>query len=287
MSTDVLQPFSFDNLPVRGRLINLENSFQTISQQHKYPTNIQHILGEAIAATVMMTSTVKLKGSLSLQYQGQGAISLLLVKCDHDFNMRALCQWDGIPSSDVIIAALQQGQMNIIIQPDSTPNAYQSIVPFTGNDLASSLQYYFEQSEQLPTFFCLAANTQRAAGLMLQLLPDTDESTGMLAWEHVTQIANTLTSDELLQLEQTQILHRLFHQEQVRLYQEEPVDFNCRCNAKRMGNAILTLGQQEANEMLATQQAIVVTCEFCGNEYSFDRIDVANIFAHNNSSDMH
>ncbi len=275
---DNLQRFLFENAPVRGEIVHLNASYQQILEQHTYPPLIRQLLGEALAVVSLLSALIKGKGRLTLQFRGTGKLKLLLAQCDHLFNIRGIVQHEGEISESELLTAQQQGVLAIMIDPEM-PNAskYQGIVAWQGTSLTHAIEGYFKQSEQLPTRLWLAVNETSAAGLLLQVLPK-EKSELENDWEHLTILTNTVKPEELLELDTSTLLHRLYSQEDVRLFEGTPVAFGCTCSVKRCENAILVLGKEEAEQELEGKQTISVTCEFCHKEYSFDRVDVAAIF---------
>lgn len=283
---DILQRFLFENAPVRGELIHLSQSYQTIIQQHPYPPLMRQLLGEALAVVCLLSALIKGKGRLTIQFRGEGKLKLLLAQCDHLFNLRGLIQHEGDLSQNELLEAEQQGTLAIMIDSDlPNKNQYQGIVAWKGKSLAEAIEEYFAQSEQLPTRLWLAVDETSVAGLLLQVLPkERDDSSTKNDWEHLTLLTNTVKSSELLHLPGATLLHRLYAEEDVRLFKPAPVAFRCTCTLQRFENAILVLGQQEAEDELKGKDKLTVTCEFCNREYIFDRVDVAEIFKRGGSS---
>jgi molecular chaperone Hsp33 len=282
---DKLQRFLFENASVRGEVVHLRDTFQQIVLQHEYPSLIKRILGEALVLVSLLTGIIKFKGRLTLQFQNKSGLKLLLAQSNQDFDLRALAQWDGELDEDELLADLKKGILMIMMDPDSSTQRYQGIVAWKGNSLAESIEGYFQDSEQLMTRIWLAIDETHAAGMLLQVMPpqesegqDLDATKLELDWEHLVHLTNTITSKELLELETETLLHRLFVEEDIRMFEPFDVKFKCTCSAKRGENAILLLGEVEAEEELNEKQAIVVKCDFCNKEYIFDRVDVANIF---------
>ncbi len=277
---DLLQRFLFENVPVRGELVHLDESYQAILQQHPYPPLIRALLGEALAVVCLLSAIIKVKGRLTLQFRGKGKLKLLLAQCDHQSHLRGIVQHEGDLTPSELLEAQQQGILAIMIDSDA-PNAtrYQGIVAWEGASLAQAIEGYFMQSEQLPTRLWLAVDEKRVAGLLLQILPK--EKSELLVtddWERLLLLTETLTSEELLQCDSITLLRRLYSEEEVRVFEKTLVQFRCKCSVQRSENAILVLGQEEAEEELKDKQKLVVTCEFCHKEYSFDRVDVMAIF---------
>jgi molecular chaperone Hsp33 len=164
---------------------------------------------------------------------------------------------------------------------------YQGVVSVQGESIADTLETYFAQSEQLATKIWLYANEHNVAGLFLQQLP-SDTSAKQVAeedWSRISQLAATITDDELLTLEVETLLHRLFHEEQVRLFEPTVLQFACTCSRERVAETISMLGQQEAEDILDAEGGIEVACEFCNEHYHFDKVDVAEIFSGTVSSE--
>jgi molecular chaperone Hsp33 len=283
---DFIQRFLIENANVRGELIQLTHSYQEITTQHNYPPTIKKLLGEALASATLLSALVKFKGRLTLQFQGKEPLKLVLAQCTEDFKLRGLVQWQGEGTQEEIMTALKAGVLAIIISQDSSTARYQGVVAWEGDSLATSLEGYFRDSEQLPTRLWLAVNETTVSGLLLQALPSqgtlkTQPVIGDDNWDHVIHLTNTITDEELLTLDPETLLHRLYSQEEVRVFAPDPVQFACTCSVEKSEQAILMLGQEEAEAELNDKQKIVVTCEFCGKEYSFDRVDVANLFKKN------
>ncbi len=276
---DILQRFLFENAPVRGELVHLNESYQTIIQQHAYPPLIRQLLGEALAVVCLLSALIKGTGRLTVQFRGQGKLKLLLAQCDHSFNLRGIVQYEGELSQNELLEAQQQGVLAIMVDSDG-PNAaqYQGIVAWHGESLTNAIEGYFMQSEQLPTRLWLAVSDTSVAGLLLQVLPEEKPEQLRNDWEHLILLTETIKPVELLKLPNAALLHRLYSQEEVRVFEQMPIVFRCTCSVKRCENAILVLGQEEAEQELKGKQKISVTCEFCNKEYHFDRVDVAAIF---------
>ena len=276
---DLLHRFIFDNAPVRGGIVHLNQSYQEIMQQHQYPAPIRRLLGEALAAITLLSSIIKFKGRLTLQFRGKDKLKLFVAQCNQAFQLRALAQWDGELFQENMNEALTQGVLGIMMEPDVPGGKrYQGIVEWQGNSLAESLEGYFRQSEQLPTRIWLSANETTAVGLLLQVMPNEKPELFKSDWEHLTILTQTVTEDELLKLNHADLLNRLYVQEDVRLFESQPVSFHCDCSVQRSEQAVKLLGREEAEQELKEKQSLIVTCEFCSREFIFDRVDVGRIF---------
>lgn len=276
-SADQLQRFSFDETVIRGEIAHLNHSFQDVLNRHRYPSVVARPLGQLMAATALMSASLKFKGRLTLQVRLTGNISLLQAETDEQGQLRAIARYDTEQMEKELI--LDDGQLVITLEPDQGQR-YQGIVAIQGGNIASALESYFEQSEQLPTRFWLASDEQSAAGLMVQRMPETTAASHSPEdWQRIVHLASTVKDQELLTLDTETLLHRLYHEETLRLYPASALKFYCTCSKPRLANALRQLGLDELNGMLAETPSISINCDFCGQHYSFDRADVDALFA--------
>ncbi len=267
--SDVSQRYIIEKRGARGELVTLDKEYQAVSRHIDYPPEIRILLGQALSAAVLLSATIKFEGKLSLQLQGEGVVSLLLVQATHDRKIRGLVKWNGDPHQLDFKQLIGSAQMAITIEPDKGKR-YQGIVPLQGNTLEECLEHYFQQSEQLPTRIRLAADNNRSAGLLLQKLPGHEPSERPEDWDHVSVIAQSIKDEELLTLEFETILYRLFHAEEVRLFDQQPVHYECVCSRDRCEASVATLGKSELEELINEGKPLQMNCEFCGASYQID-----------------
>lgn len=284
---DSLQRFIFDKAPVRGEYIRLTNSFQTIVKQHAYPESIQKLVGEALCAAGLLRATLKFDGRLTVQFRGKGNLKLLLAQCDSQFHIRGLAKWEGELSYADLMDAFNQGVLVIMLET-AQGKQYQGIVSWQGNSLAESIEGYFKDSEQLMTRIWLAVDEESAVGYLLQVIPDkTDETKEMVNavitphWERITRQSENLTPEEILAGDYQNLLDTRYTEDEIRIFPPTDITFKCTCSKKRSQDAVLMLGQKEAEAELKDKQVLVVTCDFCNQEYVFNQDDVSYIFNHN------
>ena len=305
--------FLFDGLPVRGTLVRLTDSWQEILQRRAansttgaYPALVSQMLGELTAAAVLMQSSIKFNGSLTLQIAGDGPVKLAVAEVQPDLSLRATATVMGEVKTDSTLSKMinvnNKGRCAVTLDPkDKFPGQqpYQGVVPLFDDHrqpiekLSNVIEHYMLQSDQLDTTMVLAANDTVAAGLLIQRIPMQGE--GNLAGsmvskrnedeiglnEHYNRLAvfaASLKQDELLNLNPNEILHRLFWEEAVIRYEPMPAKFACTCSRERVSNMILSLGQAEVEEILAERGDVEVSCEFCGQQQRFDPVDAAQIF---------
>ncbi len=283
-SSDTIQRFIFEHHPVRGLWVRLDNSVQALIKNHEYPAVVQRQLFEAAVATCLLTETVKFEGKLSLQAQSGGPLSLLLIQATHNHTFRGIARFtDPVPETDDLKQLMPGAQMALTIEPNEGKR-YQGIVPMHQHTLAHNLEDYFKQSEQLDTRIWLFSSENTAFGLMLQALPDSANNEGI---DHLSQLANTLTAEEALSLEPHDVLHRLYHQDQVRLFDEKNIEFKCGCSREKSLASLVLVPREELEELLAEEGKVNMNCEFCRAHYQFDSIDVEQIFANDGISRQH
>lgn len=282
---DCIQKFIFVHEDIRGALVHLNESYQTIITQHHYPKAVKQILGEALAACVLLTSSLKFEGDVSLQFQGDSRLPLLLVQCDHTFNLRGFAKFSQEPNI-AFEEAFLAGRLVLTIAPENNTQAYQSIVPIQSTSMSDNIMAYFLQSEQIATKVWLAVDEHQASGMLLQMLPteNQDSSARERFWEYAVVMGETVEEQELLQLDNATLLHRLYHETELRLFEAEPVKFRCRCTPQKMQQVLNVLGKQEIESLIQEQGRISVTCDFCNQQYLFDAIDIAMLFHQPKSS---
>lgn len=276
---DQIQRFLFDDTNVRGEIVQLERAYGEVLDRHDYPEAIGHQLGELLSAVALLTETVKLDGTVSLEVRGKQGVDVLMAESNPGGQLRAIARYD---ESQVFAdnASLRQlvGDGHIVITLDPKEgNRYQGIVALEHADLAGCLEAYFAQSEQLATRLWLSADGQRSAGLLLQQLPDDHSNKDPDAWDRVVHLAATITDDELLTLEGQDVLYRLFHEETTRVFTPKALEFGCTCSRERIANALHTLGADELRGILEERQAIDTQCHFCHTRYHFSAAEIEAI----------
>lgn len=275
-----IQRFSFDNSNVRGERVLLNDAYQEIIKRKQYPLALEKLLGEFVAAIALLRDIVKIDGVLSIQAKGYGFLSTLMTECDEHQNLRGIAQWDDsqeVPEVISLKEVLKGGYLAITIQPRNGQR-YQGIVEIVGDTLSECLEQYFSQSEQLPSRVWLAANGAQCGGLFLQRLPEEQAKEGDEdAWERLTHLASTVKEDELLGLETGELLHRLYHEEEVRLYDTKVMQFGCSCSRQRTLDAVMSLGTEEIRELLIEQGSVKVDCQFCAEKYEFTEGDLVDL----------
>lgn len=273
---DCLRRFLFEEHGIRGVWVQLTDSWQAAKQHQKQPDIALIALGQALAATAMLSTTVKFEGAMVLQAQSDGAISTFVAQASNQGKIRGIVKTRSDIHSNSLIELFGQGQLVMSIDTGNG-KPYQGIVPLQGDNLAQALQAYFEQSEQLKTRLWLFANDTHAAGLLLQALPSHENTTD--AWDTLEIFANTMTETEIFNLDCHELLHRLFHEEDVRLFHSQPLAFECSCSRERIEKTLRAMGEDELYSILDEQEKIEVTCEFCSEMQTFSRQDVDTLLS--------
>ncbi|SBS37832.1 33 kDa chaperonin [Marinomonas spartinae] len=275
-----IQRFSFDKTNVRGERVLLSSAYQEIIKRKVYPLGLEKLLGEFVAAIALLRDIIKIDGVLSIQAKGNGYLSALMAECDEKHNLRGIAQWDEAQEVPDIISlkeVLAGGYLVITITPRNGQR-YQGIVEIVGESLSECLEQYFQQSEQLPSRVWLAANGAQCAGLFLQRLPAEQAQEGDEdAWARLTHLASTVKDEELLGLDTLELLHRLYHEEEVRLYDTNPMQFGCSCSRQRTLEAVISIGTDEVRQLLIEQGSIKVDCQFCAEKYEFTEADLVDL----------
>ena len=290
---DRVRRFIFENRPVRGHWVHLERAWRELRAHSSYPAAVTGLLGEAVIASVLLAATLKFRGTLTFQLEGDGAVNLLVAQCTHDFGVRAVARYDhgavrrertAGAGDDALFRRLvgNSGRVTVTVEAEERSMRYQGIVPLAGASLAESLEAYFASSEQLPTRVLLAADEAGIAGMLVQKLPGGGETASeevAAAWEGAQRGIGRLNAAQLLEQPVEQLLVRGFAEQDVRLFRGSAVHFECRCSGERVAGILKALGAQEIRGVLAEQGSVTVTCEFCHRPYRFDAVDVERLFS--------
>lgn len=297
-----LTRFLFEGAPVRGAIVKLGAGWRELLSRRSYPVEVKALIGEMAAAGVLMQSNIKFNGALVLQIFGEGPVRLAVAEVQSDLAFRATATLVGEVPTGAQLEALVNvhggGRCAITLDPkDRLPGQapYQGVVPLHGDrreplqQVQQVLEHYMLQSEQLDTRLVLAADGEMAAGLLIQRMPV--EGDGNLGQERnedaigvhedfnrIAMLAATLTREELLTLPTQTILHRLFWEEKVRVFEPAAPRFACTCSRERVRNMLRGLGREESDSLIAERGSVEVGCEFCGLQYRFDAVDVGEMF---------
>jgi molecular chaperone Hsp33 len=312
---DTLQTFLFEKSQIRGEIVLLNTAWKTILERKSYPPIIQKHLGEMVAAGALLSATLKFDGTLIIQAQGTGLVRLIVVECNMNLDIRATVKLakDIDPAmiyEDSTLSELinpdGQGKLAITLDPKNRQDgqqAYQGIVPLMLGgkpitSIAQAVMAYMNYSEQLETHILLSSNDTHAGGILIQKLPNTGGKTSSTPidhdelaedWNRVMMMVNTVKDEELLSTSPTVLMQRLFLDEAnyqgVRGFPLRHVHFACQCSREKVGNMMLMLGKDEVAEILAEQQQVETTCDFCGQVYLFDLVDCQQLFAADNLVD--
>ncbi|TCB82191.1 Hsp33 family molecular chaperone HslO [Acinetobacter sp. ANC 4173] len=285
--SDIRQRFYIEDCPVRGEVVHLEETLQTILAQRDYAQAVQILLGEMLSATALLASTLKIKGRISLQIQASGTFKWAMAECNHVGEVRALADYEedlrfhAATDSSTVLKALSNPILFINIEPEFGER-YQGIVPLDQPTLAGCLMQYYDLSAQIPTRIVLASTAQRSGGLLIQLLPRISEEEQQRIdedlWPRLTMLTETLKIDELTDLDANEILYRLYNEEDVRLPEIEQLKFGCTCSKERCANALQQIGVEAVRETLEHQNPIAMDCQFCNTQYQFTAEEALGLF---------
>lgn len=295
--SDQLSKYLFADRTVRAQTIMLEDAWRAVQARHDYPPVITALLGELVAASALLSANLKFDGSLVLQLQGDGDVRLIVVECKANLDLRATvklregCELPQAGTLQSLLNSSGNGRFTVVLDPSRKQpgqHPYQGVVPLVGDTVAEALEHYMAASEQLQTRLWLAADAQHSAGLLLQQLPrdggnakpeaaqatDTDDT-----WTRALHLAGTLKSEELLQTPSATLVHRLFWQEDLIAFDPQSVRFHCPCTREKVADMLRLLGEPEVQEILEERGHVEVKCDYCNENYTFDSVDCAELFA--------
>ena len=278
----VLTPFIFTQHAVRGAVVQVTQGWAEWLSHRYYPQTVSQLLGQAMAAAPLLAATLKFEGKLSLQAEGDGAVPMLIVQASHDLEVRGMARLKN-EITEVGGAAgpslFGEGRLGMILEPANDGQRYEAVVALNGATLGECLAAYFTQSEQLDTRVLLAADGERLAGILLQKMPPADvDGEDADTWPRLTALLETLSDEELLSLPVEEQLHRLYHEEEVALFEARPVSLRCQCSHARTSGLLLGMGETEVRSILQEQGQVEMECGFCGRQYRYQAVDIEQLF---------
>lgn len=279
MSGDHLQRMLLEDANVRCVVVHLDEVYREVLARGHYPDRLAKLLGEALVVAALCSSGVKFRGRVSLQLRADTALKLLLADCTDDGGIRGLarCDAEALIGGASFSELTAGGILTMTIEPSDAGQMWQGIVPLTGDTMADAVADYFDRSEQLPTRVRLAVTDHGAAGVLLQRLPGSAEDSD--GWRRACRLLDTLGAEELLATDAETVLHRLFHEENRRLFPARPLRFECPCSRQRVARMLRSLGRAELEDIVESSGEVEVNCEFCNQQYRFDRLDVGRLLA--------
>lgn len=281
-----LQKFLFDKLPIKGSFVNLTDVWQEISIQQEYPPGIKQVIGELLVANALLTSNLKLDGKVICQIQDSELVKLIVTECSSKLATRATAKFDVIEIANVQYEQLlSSGHLVVSIDSKNDGQLYQSVIAFNGKQIDEILNNYMIQSEQLRSLFIIAFSPDKVSGFMLQQLPDT-QGNYYEEIERIFVLASTLTHGELLHNDSAEILHKLYHEDDVRIMDANSVYFKCTCSKVRVGEILCNLGTAELKSMIHEQGGVSVHCDYCNTEYEFNQVNLEELVLQISLNDM-
>lgn len=284
MSVNAIQRFLFKELNIRGQHIQLQESWQEMIHERHYPQAIIKLLGELTAMSVLMANGMKHQGRITMQIQGSGPVTMLVVDVTHDLKIRGVAKTNQeITDQATLDELLGDGQILMTLENTQTQHHFQSYVPREGQSIANAFETFLSQSEQLPSKVWLSANATHLGGVMIQKMPETDghDEDG---WDRIVQLTTTVADEELTTLAAEELLHRLFHEELLELFEAEQVEYECPQDKERVTNMLKSLGEDEVRKLLEEQGEIVIHNEMCNFHIRFNQQDIDELFAEPNST---
>lgn len=294
-STDQLQRFYFAHSGIRGFWVSLDQVLSELSSRRSYPEPITQLLGELLAATAMVADGLKWPGSVALQAKMPGPLRTLMAEYRPPDGLRAIARSAQGDFTEAGLEKLSQrellkdGQLAVSLLPNEDQKnvqPYQGVINLADGKLATNLESYFANSEQVPTLFALAADLSaqgnRAVGLLLQRLPNNaddpwDEDLELIAWARLQAQLADLQSSTLMETADAgspkNLLRSFVAIDDVKLAPARPLQFACTCTREKTANILRTIPKDELIDLLEEQEKIDVTCEFCGQIYGYTALD--------------
>lgn len=275
---NTINRFLFKDLDIRGQHLSLDDAWQDMVQNRGYSPLVRELFGELSALAIFLANGIKHQGKLTLQIQGDGIVNLLFVEVTNDLKIRGMVRTEGtVKENNSLDEILGEGQIVATLYNAQTDHSFQSLVPRNANGLIATFEDYFSQSEQLDSTLWVSSTQDNLSAMLLQKLPEADQHDSE-GWHRVGALADTVTDEELNNLEAETLLHRLFHEETLELFDADSVNYECAQNKKRFEKIIFDLGEQDARDLLEEQGEISIHNEICNEHIFFNQEDIDRIF---------
>lgn len=275
--SDFVCRFLFDELDIRGTVVRLGGAWRSMQEGRGYPAPVRDLLGEMTAVAVLIGGNLEQAARLTFQLEGDGPVRLMVIDCTEQLRIRGLAKYAPGIAPAPAAELLGDGRLALLLQGDSAPEPYQSVVPLVGDTLAQVFEHYLAQSEQQQARLWLFAAADYAVGLFLQKLPGADAKDPD-GWARIAHLAATVTAKELRELPPEALLPRLFPEEAVRVFTPKPVAYECPEDPDKVRDMLRSLGREEVEAIIETQGELVVRDDICNHEYRFDASDLDEIF---------
>ena len=278
MARNVVIPFVFETLPVRGAIVQLDDAWRRLLTGHDYVDPVRDVLGHAAAATTLIAQSLKAGSAVTLQITGDGPLSMLVMQCTSELDFRGLASTSGGVAGLSYAELVSRGRCAITVDNKNAERPYQGIVEVGGDSLATSLEGYYSRSAQIPSHLALVADDAVCGGILLQQMPerhaaDSDD------WQRLGYLAATLETRDLVAGIGADLIGRFFAEDDVRVFRDRRAGFRCRCSRRRAADVLKLLGADECEDACRDDGNVVVTCEYCGRRQRFDAVDIAGLFA--------
>ena len=277
LPSSYVQRFLLEDLDIRGAVVRLTDVWQAMQAGRGYPQPVARLLGEMSAVSTVIAGNLKQPGRLTFQITGHGPVSLLVIDCAATLNLRGYAKAQDVPGGGGLNELVGDGRLQLSLDIEGLEQPYQSLVPLEGESIAEVFEHYLAQSEQQPAGLWLACSAEAAVALFVQKLPGADLK-DIDGWDRVQQLAHTVREDELLGLEATEILRRLFAEENVRVFEARPVTHDWPADPEKVATMLRSLGEAEVRALLEEHGEIVVHDDLSNHTYRFDAADVDALF---------
>jgi molecular chaperone Hsp33 len=275
---DIVAPFLFEELPVRGALIQMKRSWARMQLGHQHGDTVSELLGQTAAATALIAQSLKFEGTITLQISGGEPLSMLVMQCNDQLELRGMANGDDVKEGTPFARLMQGSRCAVTVDAGNMEQPYQGIVEIVGDKLADSFENYYARSAQIESHMVLVANREVCGGILLQQMPERDK-TVTDDWNRVGLLSKTLSVGDIASGVGAGLIGKLFAEDDVRVFDQQPVTFRCRCSRQRAEQVLQMLGPDETQAALTERGRVDVTCEFCGKKESFDAVDVSGLFS--------
>ena len=277
MQSDLITRFIINNSSIRGNIIRIKNSLGELKKSLTIPEQLTSSFNEIITVCPMLAATLKFEGGLILQIQGKKSLKLIIAESDNDFKIRGtikLSEHTNESFRDLIQDAIVA--LTVIHKDQKTP--YQGIIEVGSGEIKAMIEHYLTQSMQIKSKVFFHQTKNESFGVLFQELPHENEEQKVITeslWNDIDLINSNALSDG-----PEQFLKNIFTQNDVQIFEEHAVQYECSCNQEKIYKTISLIQENEIYSSIK-DDCIEMVCEYCHKKYTVTKEEIDIIFNKN------
>ncbi|MED0667621.1 Hsp33 family molecular chaperone HslO [Bacillus badius] len=289
MKDYLVKALAFDG-QVRAYAVNTTETINEAQKKHYTWPTASAAMGRAMTAGVMMGAMLKGEEKITIKIEGGGPIGAILVDANSKGKVRGY-----VTNPQTHFDLNEQGKLDVrravgtegmitVVKDVGLRDHFSGQTPIVSGELGEDFTYYFVASEQVPSSVGVGVlvnpdnSILAAGGFIIQIMPGAEEEVISVIEQKITAMAPI---SKLIEkgMSPEEILYYILGKENVKVLEEMPVQFECTCSKERFGNAIVSLGKKEIEEMIEEDGQAETQCHFCNEKYIFTKSELEQLKA--------